>query len=238
MKREDLFCSAVIVAAGSGKRMGADRPKQFLELCGKTIIERTAAVFSGCKSINEIIIVSSESGLEECKRLLKELEKEKTIKYVLGGKERYESVYNGLKSLDERCGIVLIHDGVRPFVTEEIINASIDDASEYGACAVGVKSKDTVKICTDKGFVEYTPDRNCVYNIQTPQTFRKEIILKAYERAFEKGVFGTDDASLAENDGISVKITEGSYDNIKITTPDDLIVGEKILNGGGGNKNS
>ena len=103
---------------------------------------------------------------------------------------------------------------------------------------MGVKSKDTVKICTDKGFVEYTPDRNCVYNIQTPQTFRKEIILKAYERAFEKGVFGTDDASLAENDGISVKITEGSYDNIKITTPDDLIVGEKILNGGGGNKNS
>lgn len=238
MKRENLFCSAIIVAAGSGKRMGANKPKQFLELCGKTIIERTAAVFSGCKSINEMIIVSSEAGLEECRKLLIDFEAEKPIKYVLGGKERYESVYNGIRSVDAKCDIVIIHDGVRPFVTEEIITKSIEDAEEYGACAVGVKSKDTVKICTQDGFVDYTPERNFVYNIQTPQTFKKDIIVKAYERAFETEIFGTDDASLAENDGVSVKITEGSYDNIKITTPDDLIVGEKILNGGGDHKDS
>ncbi len=238
MNRENLFCSAVIVAAGSGRRMGADRPKQFLELCGKTIIERTAAVFSGCKSINEIIIVSSESGLEECRRLLAGLEEDKIIKYVLGGKERYESVYNGLNALDDRSNIVLIHDGVRPFVTEDMIEASIDDALAYGACAAGVKSKDTVKICDENGFVKYTPDRECVYNIQTPQTFKRDIIEKAYERAEKSGIFGTDDASLVENAGVPVKITMGSYDNIKITTPDDLIVGEKILNGGGSNKNS
>ena len=232
MEKETLFCSAVIVAAGSGKRMGADRPKQFLELLGKTIIERTAAVFSGCKSIDEIIIVSSEAGLGECKKLLTNIEK--PVKYVLGGSERYESVHNGIMAVDKDCDIILIHDGVRPFVTEQIIEASIDDAVKYGACAVGVKSKDTVKICGGDGFVEYTPDRETVYNIQTPQTFRRELIERAYKKAFETGIFGTDDASLAENAGIPVKMTKGSYDNIKITTPDDLLVGEKILNGGGG----
>ena len=238
MEKDALFCSAVIVAAGSGKRMGADRPKQFLELCSKTIIEHTAAVFSGCNAINEIIIVSSEDGIEECKRIFKESGFTADIKYVSGGKERYNSVYNGLMALDDRCDIVIIHDGVRPFVTEDIIRRSIDDAVTYGACAVGVKSKDTVKICDEKGFVVSTPVRDNVYNIQTPQTFKKYIIIDAYKKAFDIGVFGTDDAGVAENAGYPVKITEGSYDNIKITTPDDLIVGEKILTGGGGYKNS
>lgn len=233
MEKGTMFCSAVIVAAGSGKRMGADRPKQFLELCGKTIIERTAAVFSGCDIIDEMIIVSSKEGLEECRRLLAGYEGKK-IKYVLGGKERYESVYNGIKAVDDRCTIVVIHDGVRPFVTEKIIRQSAEDAIKYGACAVGVRAKDTVKICGRDGFVISTPDRESLCNIQTPQTFRRDIIERAYKTAFERGVFGTDDASLAENIGIPVKITMGSYDNIKITTPDDLAVGEKILNGGGG----
>lgn len=236
MERETIFCSAVIVAAGSGKRMGADRPKQFLELCGKTIIERTAAVFSGCKLIDEIIIVSSEEGIRECENLLGNIKK--NIKYVVGGKERYDSVYNGIRAVDPSCGVIVIHDGVRPFVTEKMIEDSIECAMRDGACVCAVKSKDTVKICKADGFVDHTPDRELVYNVQTPQTFRRDIIEKAYRTAFERGVFGTDDASLAENCGIPVRIIEGSYDNIKITTPDDLVVGEKILNGGGGNKNS
>ncbi len=229
---DNIFCSAVIVAAGSGKRMGTDKPKQFLELMGKTVIERTAAVFGGCTAVNELIIVSSESGIEECGKILKKYNWDKPVKYVLGGAERYESVYNGIGSADERCGIILIHDGVRPFVSENIIFSSIDAALRYGACAAGVKSKDTVKISDENGFVSSTPVRDFVYSIQTPQTFKIDIIKDAYERAFKTGVFGTDDASLAENAGYRVKIIEGSYENIKITTPDDLLVGEKILTGG------
>lgn len=231
MDKEAMFCSAIIVAAGSGKRMGADIPKQFLNLCGKTIIEYTAAVFSGCSAINEIILVSSEEGIEECKKIFDKSDIK--IKYVIGGKERYDSVYNGLKALDEKTSVVVIHDGVRPFVNNDIIEKSIEAAIEYGASAAGVKSKDTVKICDENGYIISTPVRDFVYNIQTPQTFKKEIILKAYEKAFERGIFGTDDAALVENIGLPVKIIEGSYNNIKITTPDDLIVGEKILTGGG-----
>lgn len=233
MYKDSLFCSAVIVAAGMGKRMGADRPKQFLELCGKTIIERTAAVFGGCSAVDEIIIVSSKTGLEECRRILSGCNWDKPVKYVLGGAERYDSVYNGIRAVDERCGIVIIHDGVRPFVKEKLIIDSVEAAVSFGACAAGVKSKDTVKICDDSGFVRSTPDRSFVYAIQTPQTFRKEIITNAYKKAYEKGIFGTDDAAVTENAGYPVKIIEGSYDNIKITTPDDLLVGEKILTGGG-----
>ena len=230
---KDVMCSAVIVAAGVGKRMGSDRPKQFLSLNGKTIIERTAAVFGGCNAVDEIILVSSENGISECYSLFSAYDWNKNVKYVCGGKERYNSVYNGIKAADKNSGIIIIHDGVRPFVTEKIITDSIECALKHGACAVGVPSKDTIKICDDSGFVSSTPERKYVYNIQTPQTFRTEIIADAYKVAFEKEIFGTDDASLAENAGYSVKITEGSYDNIKITTPDDLIVGEKILNGGG-----
>ncbi len=229
-----LFCSAVIVAAGSGKRMRTDKPKQFLELCGKTIIERTVGIFADCSFINEIIVVSSEDGIKECKKLIDV----RGIKYVIGGSERYESVYNGLKSVSENSDIVIIHDGVRPFVTESIIRESVLSAVEYGACAAGVKSKDTVKICDKDGFVKETPDRSMVYSIQTPQTFRRSIIDDAYQRARLSGIFGTDDAALVENAGYRVKIIEGSYENIKITTPDDLIVGEKLMKGSGDDKNS
>lgn len=220
-------CSAVIVAAGSGRRMGAAVPKQFLELCGKTVIERTAAVFGGCSAVDEIAIVTSPDSIEKCRRLLSDIKK--PVKYVLGGAERYDSVFQGLKAVDKSCGIVVIHDGARPFVSEEIILKSIEAAAEYGACAVGVPSKDTIKIADENGFIADTPPRDRVYNIQTPQSFRREIIMESYEKAYESGIFSTDDAALAENAGWKVKIIEGDYKNIKLTTPDDMILGEKIL---------
>lgn len=235
---KNILCSAVIVAAGSGKRMGADKPKQFLTLKGKTIIEHTAAVFGGCNAVDEIIIVSSESGISQCHALLSQYKWSNKVKYVCGGEERHNSVYNGINAADSGSGVIIIHDGVRPFVTERIIIDSIEAAVRYGACAAGVMSKDTVKICDEAGFVLNTPDRNHVYSIQTPQAFRSEIIFDAYKTAFNNGIFGTDDAFLVENAGYSVKIINGSYSNIKITTPDDLIVGENILNGGGSYKNS
>lgn len=123
---KDVMCSAVIVAAGVGKRMGSDRPKQFLSLNGKTIIERTAAVFGGCNAVDEIILVSSENGISECYSLFSAYDWNKKVKYVCGGKERYNSVYNGIKAADKNSGIIIIHDGVRSFVTEKIITDSIE----------------------------------------------------------------------------------------------------------------
>ncbi|MPN23034.1 2-C-methyl-D-erythritol 4-phosphate cytidylyltransferase [bioreactor metagenome] len=229
------FCSAVIVAAGNGKRMGTSISKQYLMLGDKTIIEHTVDAFINCVVVDEIIIVASPIGIEECRNLFSD----KPIRYALGGAERYNSVYNGICETSEKSDIVLVHDGVRPFVSKNTIISSIEAAIENGACAVGVKSKDTVKICDDKGFVISTPVRDNVYSIQTPQTFQKDIIVKSYKKAFESCIFGTDDAALVENAGFAVKIVSGSYENIKITTPDDLIVGEKIITkdnlGGGSN---
>jgi len=222
------FCSAVIVAAGSGKRMQTSISKQYLKLGDKTIIEHTVDVFLNCTAVDEIIIVTSQSGIDESRNLFID----KPVRYALGGIERYNSVYNGICETSVKSDIVLIHDGVRPFVSEDIIISSIEAAIKFGACAVGVKSKDTVKICNDEGFVVSTPVRDNVYSIQTPQTFKKDIIIKSYEKAFDSKVFGTDDAALAENAGYLVKIVSGRYENIKITTPDDLIVGEKIIANG------
>jgi len=231
------FCSAVIVAAGSGKRMGTSISKQYLTLGEKTIIEHTVETFINCDAVDEIILVASQSAINECMSLFFD----KPVRYALGGKERYNSVYNGISETSANCDIVIIHDGVRPFVSEEIIVSSIKAALEFGACAAGVKSKDTVKICNEEGFVITTPVRDNVYCIQTPQTFRKDLIIKSYQKAFESGKFATDDAALVENAGFSVKIIDGSYNNIKITTPDDLIMGEKIIAdsnlGGGSHKN-
>ncbi len=231
------FCSAVIVAAGSGKRMGTSISKQYLKLGNKTIIEHTVNTFLNCVYVDEIIIVAAQSGIDECRSLFTD----KPVRYALGGAERYNSVYNGICETSEKSDVVIIHDGVRPFVSEDIIISSIEAAIEFGACVVGVKSKDTVKICNDEGFVVSTPIRDNVYIIQTPQTFQKEEIVKSYQNAFESGIFGTDDAALVENAGFLVKIVSGSYENIKITTPDDLIIGEKIIAdvnlGGGSHKN-
>lgn len=227
------FCSAVIVAAGSGKRMGASISKQYLKLSNKTIIQRTVEAFLDCAAVDEIIIVVSQKYIELCRSLFVD----KSVSYALGGEERYNSVFNGICKTSEKSDVILIHDGVRPLVRDEEIISSIDAALEFGACAVGVKSKDTVKICDNEGFVVSTPIRDNVYSIQTPQAFQKDIIIKSYEKAFKCGIFGTDDAALVENAGFPVKIVEGSYENIKITTPDDLIVGEKIIanaNLGGG----
>ena len=222
----DMFCSAIIVAGGSGKRMGKPIAKQYLELCGEPIIKRTVDVFLNSGAIDEVILVVPEGDVDKCREIFDTADK---IKITAGGKERYNSVYNGVTAVNDSCNIILIHDGVRPFVTESIINSSIGNAVKYGASIAAVKSKDTVKICDENGFVVSTPLRENVYSVQTPQTFKREIIEKSFEKAFESRVFGTDDATLAENAGYRVFITEGSYENIKITTPEDLIIGEKIL---------
>jgi len=146
-----------------------------------------------------------------------------------GGKERQNSVANGLAAVGEDTDIVLIHDGVRPFVTEEMIADSIAAAQEYGGAVIGVPAKDTIKVCSADGLAVETPDRSTLWQIQTPQTFQRNLIVNAYEKADKDGFLGTDDASVAEFAGHQVKVVMGSYRNIKITTKEDLVIAEAFL---------
>ena len=226
------ICTAVIVAAGKGKRMGTDISKQFLPLCGKEILTHTVEVFEKADRIRDIVLVTGTDSLQDVQDMVREYGWQKVISVVAGGKERQDSVWNGLQAVSEDTEIVLIHDGVRPFVTEEILDLSIETAVEMGGCVAGVPAKDTIKVCNSENIAIDTPDRSTLWQIQTPQTFRKELIVKAYEQAKAEGFVGTDDASLAENSGYSVKVIMGSYRNIKITTKEDLLIGEAFLKEG------
>ena len=223
------ICTAVIVAAGKGKRMGTEISKQFLPLGGKEILVHTVQKFEKAKNIRDIILVTGADSLQDVQEMAQEYGWEKIVSIVAGGKERQDSVWNGLQQVAADTEIILIHDGVRPFVTEDILNISIETALEMGGCVAGVPAKDTIKVCDGENIAIATPDRNVLWQIQTPQTFRKERIVKAYEQAKEDGFVGTDDASFAEHCGYPVKVIMGSYRNIKITTKEDLIIGEAFL---------
>ncbi len=222
--------SAVITAAGRGTRMKSDINKQYIELCGIPVLARTIAAFEACELIDDIVVVINKEDIKYCKReIIDKYSFSKVKGLVSGGAERQNSVYKGLCSVDSRCEIVLIHDGARPFVSQDNIIDGIDGAKSYGACGVGVRLKDTVKISNREGFVEATPDRSTLWSIQTPQCFKYITIIKAHEEAIRDNYIGTDDMMLVERLGLPVKIIEGDYKNIKITTPEDLIIGESIL---------
>jgi 2-C-methyl-D-erythritol 4-phosphate cytidylyltransferase len=221
--------SAIIVAAGKGKRMGTQISKQFLLLEGKEILAHTVGRFEQFSKIQEIILVSGRNDLEEVRAMVRSYGWKKVTAIVAGGKERQDSVKCGLNALSKQTEIVLIHDGVRPFVTEEMIDCSIDAARKYDGCVLGVQAKDTLKICDQNGFVLETPERSAMWHIQTPQTFSKECIEKAYEKAEQQGFLGTDDASVAEFAGMKIKVIQGSYQNIKITTKEDILIGACFL---------
>lgn len=220
----------VIVAAGSGSRMKRDINKQFIKLDGKEIIAYTIEKFYKSEDIDDIVIVIKEN---EEKYFIENIINKygfDNIKIAYGGKERQDSVYNGIKKLNNNCEIVLIHDGARPFVNEDIIKNSIEEAKENNAVVVGVPVKDTIKVVDSNGNIVDTPNRSLLWSVQTPQSFKYEIITKAYEYAYSNDYYGTDDAMLVEHIGYNVKMIEGSYDNIKITTEEDLHFGIQILN--------
>lgn len=223
------ICTAVIVAAGKGRRMGTEVSKQFLPLGGKEILAHTVEKFEKASAIRDIILVAGADSLQDVREMASDYGWKKVVSVIEGGKERQDSVYNGLKQVSADTEIVLIHDGVRPFVTEKIMEASILAAVEMGGCVAGVPAKDTIKVCDGENIAIATPDRSTLWQIQTPQTFRKALILQAYEAARKEGFIGTDDASLAERSGYPVKIIMGSYRNIKITTREDLLIGEAFL---------
>ena len=222
--------SVVIVSAGRGSRMKADINKQFLKLKGKEVIAHTIDKFYNNKNIDEIVVVVKEDEADFFRRNIIDKYGYKNIKIAFGGKERQDSVFNGLKAVNERCDIVLIHDGARPFVTDEIIKNSIECAKKNKCVIVGVPVKDTIKIINKDNEVCDTPNRSTLWSIQTPQVFEYLSIIKAHKIAKEKSYYGTDDSMLMEYLGYNVKVIEGSYNNIKITTPEDLKIGEEILN--------
>ncbi|MBR5468130.1 MAG: 2-C-methyl-D-erythritol 4-phosphate cytidylyltransferase [Firmicutes bacterium] len=221
-------CCAVIVAAGKGKRMKSTVDKQFIELKGRSIVERTVEKFEKCDVVDEIVLVTGEEHVGYLEEMAAKCGWTKVSKVVCGGKERQNSVYNGLCALREDAEIVLIHDGVRPFIKNEEIVLMAEKASEKKACVLAARVKDTIKVCDEKGKVLSTPDRSMLWAMQTPQAFEYKLIKNAYERLTEAD-FVTDDASVAEKAGIDVFIVEGGYDNIKITTPEDLYIAEAIL---------
>ena len=221
--------SVVIVSAGRGSRMKADINKQFLKLQNKEVIAHTIDKFYNNENIGEIIVVVREDEAEFFKINIIEKYGYKNIKIAFGGSERQDSVYNGLKMVDENCKIVLIHDGARPFVNNETIDSAIESAKENKCVIVGVPVKDTIKVIDENNNVCDTPDRSTLWSIQTPQVFDYSLIMKDHEKAREDNYYGTDDSMLMEYFGQKVKVVEGSYNNIKITTPEDLKIGEEIL---------
>lgn len=223
---------AIVTAAGKGERMKAEKNKCLLKLGGKELLLYCLREFEQCGEIDKVVVVAAEHELKEMRQLLHRQGLEKTVSVVAGGKQRQDSVWNGLKEA-ERIGakeedVVVIHDGARPFVSQEAITESISSARKHGAAVVGVALKDTIKKVSGEMVLE-TPNRKEYFAVQTPQTIRFGLAKKAFKKAFAEGFYGTDDVQLVERIGESVKIVSGSYENIKITTPEDIPLAEKIL---------
>ncbi len=229
---------AVVLAAGRGSRMHTPVAKQFLELKGRPMITYALAAFQD-SPVHEIILVTAAEYLDYCRKEIVEAYGFTKVKAVTeGGRERYHSVYAGLRALEE-CGgadTVLIHDGARPLVTKEIIRRAIDGAREHQACVIGMPVKDTIKICDDEGFGAGTPERKKLWQIQTPQAFSFSLVLDAYRRILaepdgQEGI--TDDAMVVEAmTACRVKLIGGDYRNIKVTTPEDILIAEALLERG------
>lgn len=221
---------AIVLAAGSGKRMNSDVAKQFLKINGKEVLYYSLLAFENNKNIDEIVLVTKEEDIDYCRNnIVEEYGFKKVGKIISGGKERYDSVYCGLCAIYD-VDVVLIHDGARPFVTSNMIDDAVWAAKEYGACTVAVPVKDTIKIVDDNLFGVETPDRKKLYQIQTPQAFDYSLIMSAYEGMKQCPNYNiTDDTMLVEQyKGVRSKMIEGSYNNLKITTPEDLEIAEKI----------
>lgn len=215
--------SALIPAAGAGERLGKGVNKAFVEVAGKPILAHTLSVFEACEAVGEIIVVTGEQNIEAAGEIVGRFGFAKVADIVTGGAHRQDSVRNGLERVSG--DIVAIHDAARPMVTPEIIASSIERAAEMGACIAAVPVIDTIKSACD-GLVTATVDRSCLYSVQTPQTFRTDLIRRAFDQAYADSFYATDDAALVERMGEPVAIVQGSYENIKITTPSDLQIAE------------
>lgn len=232
-------CTAIVLAAGAGKRMQSTVAKQYILLKDKPILWYALQAFEKSDVIQKIILVVGEGEISYCQQeIVEKYGFSKVTGVIQGGTERYLSVWEGLKCLEPTEGnYVFIHDGARPFVDEEIIRGAYDAVKEFGACVVGMPVKDTIKVADANGFAARTPDRNTLWAVQTPQVFEEKLIYEAYKQLIanlsewlEKGLNITDDAMVLETVmKKKVKLVKGSYENIKITTPEDIFVAESFL---------
>lgn len=224
-------CTAIVLAAGQGKRMHSRIQKQFLKIGGKPVLYYSLHCFQESPLIQDIILVTGEEMISHCEQeIVKKYGFSKVRKVTAGGKERYDSVYAGLLCCQD-TDYVYIHDGARPFITEEMVQRGYETVKRTNACVMGMPSKDTVKLADSSGYIKETPDRKIVWNIQTPQIFLYDLIRGAYESIRKKDMTGvTDDAMVVEQEtGTKILLVEGSYQNIKITTPEDLAIAEAFL---------
>ena len=227
--------AAIVLSAGTGSRMQSDIPKQYMELNGHPVIYSSLKAFQDSE-VSSIILVTGKNDVEYCRtEIVEKYHLDKVHKVIPGGAERYNSVYEGLKAISE-VDYVLIHDGARPMLNQEILRRSMDAAAEYGACVVGMPVKDTIKVSDENAFCKETPPRSSLWMIQTPQTFSYQLVKGAYECVLEAIENGeevpqiTDDAMMVEYaTDTKVKLVQGDYRNIKITTPEDLSVASTYL---------
>ena len=221
--------TAVVLAAGSGSRMKSNVKKQFMDMLGRPLIYYALKQFEE-SSVDEIVLVTGEDAISYCKdEIVDAYGFSKVTKIVAGGKERYHSVYNALKVAEGEY--VLIHDGARAFIDQDIISRAMSGVEKYKACVIGMPVKDTIKVIDEEGYAVATPNRATLWQVQTPQCFVTEEILAAYEKMMASSQAGiTDDAMVMEQHGCrKIKLLEGSYNNLKMTTPEDILVGETIL---------
>ncbi len=225
------FTSAIIVAAGKGTRMqdASGKTKQHLTLCGIPVVARSLIAFQKCDKIDEIIVVARKEEMSEYERYTREYDLNKITAVVCGGDTRQDSVLCGFEAIDDRSEFVAIHDGARCLITEENIDAVLHDAYAYGAATAATRATDSTKLADSHGFITETVERENLWTVQTPQAFKTELYRAAAYVCKEEGFSATDDNALAEHVGFRVKLTDVGRENIKITTPTDLIIAEAIL---------
>ncbi|WP_040953150.1 2-C-methyl-D-erythritol 4-phosphate cytidylyltransferase [Gorillibacterium massiliense] len=219
----------VVVAAGRGSRMGTPESKQFLTVGGLPILVHTLKVFESIPEAADIVLVTGAADVDRCRDYVREYSLTKVKAVLAGGAERQISVRLGLAALPEETDWVLVHDGVRPFVQAPEILACWREAQLTGGAVLAVPVKDTIKVVDSSGMIQHSPERRSLWAMQTPQAFRFSLLREAHERALRDGFLGTDDVSLLERIGAPVRVVEGRYDNIKITTPEDLKWAEAFL---------
>lgn len=223
--------TAIIAAAGQGKRMGKGMNKVFIPIFNRPLLTYTLDVFEAYPEVRHIVLVAGAEDLERVRAIVESYGYQKFYDIVPGGAERQHSIANALKKVPAETRTVLIHDGARPLITGEIIERALQAVQETGAVGVAVPVKDTIKVADEQGFVLETPDRSKLWAMQTPQVFQRDIIEQAYHKAEEEGFLATDDAGLVERMGIKIKLVMGDYANLKVTTPEDLLMAEAILRG-------
>ena len=221
--------TALVLAAGRGRRMGGVRGKAFLSIMGKPLLAWTLSVFESFPRIQEVVLVVPPNREEEFKEKILLPYNVAKARIVSGGDSRQDSIQNGFAGIEEPCNLVVIHDGARPFLDRETLEKALNAAEKDGASIVAVPVKETIKSGDEQGMVRETFDRSHLWSVQTPQTYKYQIIKEALEAARRENFHGTDDSSLVERIGKPIRIITGSYENIKITTPEDLVIAEAML---------